>query len=475
MSGGDEARPRSARHAPGGHGGFVGVLANQAFLRLWLAQALSQTAQQTINFTLLIQVRRIIEERGIGGANTAVAILILTFATPPILFSALAGVIVDRSDKRRIMAGVNLGRACCIAGYLFVRPEWPLLGTLIYIYALCFTFSSIGQFFGPSEGSMIPLLVSKEQLISANALFSLTFIGSQLLGFVTLGPILTALLGLRTVYIVVVILYLFCMGLILSLPRVSRAGDAGVGAAGRTIRGDLREVVQYLARDPLLRKAIAYLTLANSAFLMLATLAPEFVVAVLKLPTSRLATVITPAGIGMVIGVIAVGRFGRRLNREVLLDRALIVVGILLLLFATLPSLLMRGVPGGGGGVLLLPGGLAPFFVRLGVGYIFAPPVSLTLLLAAGLGIVNAFIIVPSQTMLQERSTERIRARVLSAFFTTSNTVALIPILFAGILGDLFGVVRVLVMIALLLLTSGLLTERARLRRTRHASASSPG
>jgi MFS family permease len=334
--------PKIKGRAPTGRGGFVSVLANQAFLRLWLAQALSQTAQQTINFTLLIQVRRIIEASGLGGANTAVAILILTFATPPIFFSAIAGVLVDRSDKRLIMAGVNVGRACCICGYLFLQPDWPLFATLLYIYAICFAFSSIGQFFGPAEGSTIPLLVSREQLISANALFSLTFIGSQLLGFVTLGPILTALLGLRTVYIVVVILYLFCMGLILSLPRLSRAPREGADLAGRTILGDLREVVQYLGRDSLLRKAIAYLTIANSAFLMIVTLAPEFVIVALRLTADRLPTIIGPAGLGMVVGVITIGRIGRHLNREMLLDRALIAVSAILLGFAILPGVLDR-------------------------------------------------------------------------------------------------------------------------------------
>jgi predicted MFS family arabinose efflux permease len=327
-----------------------------------------------------------------------------------------------------------------------MRPEWPLFVTLIYIYALCFTFSSVGQFFGPAEGATIPLLVSRDQLISANALFSLTFIGSQLLGFVTLGPILTALLGLRTVYIVVVILYLFCMGLILSLPRLPSTPREAADIASRTILGDLREVVQYLGRDPLLRKAIAYLTIANSSFLMIAALAPEFVVDVLKLSTERLAIVITPAGIGMVCGVIVVGRIGRRLDREMLVDRALITISVLLLLFAIVPPFLTG---------------------RSGVdsGAVLTPAVAMAMVLATGLGVANAFIIVPSQTMLQERSNEQIRARVLSAFFTTSNAVALIPILFAGVLGDLFGVVRVLAVIALLALTGGILAERARRQR----------
>ncbi len=434
-----------------GQSGFVGVLANGAFLRLWMAQGISQTSQQTINFTLLIQVRQIAQQGSLLGTNTAVALLILCFATPPILFSALAGILVERADKRLIMAGVNVGRACCISGYLFLNPGWPILDTLLYIYALCFSFSTIGQLFGPSEGSTIPRLVAREQLISANALFSLTTIGAQLLGFVTLGPLLTQLLGLRTVYITVVILYIFCTILILTLPRKATARRPVEPGERHTIGGDLREVLGYLGRDPLLRKAIAYLTIANSALLMIFSLAPEFIVAILGLPANRLAAIITPAGLGMVCGTIAVGRFGRRLDREKMVDRALIAVSLFLLLFATVPTIVIA-------------------FTGAPNGTVATPAVLVAMTLAIGLGIGNAFIIVPSQTLLQERSTGQVRARVLSAFYTTSNTVSLIPTLFAGVLGDRFGVVRVLAAIALLALLGGLLAERARRRSTRVAA-----
>jgi MFS family permease len=445
----DALRPRRS--------GFVSVLANPAFLRLWMAQAISQTAQQTINYTLLIQVRRIIEAEGqLGLANTATATMVLMFAMPPIFFSAVAGVIVDRSDKRQIMAGVNLARALCIAGYLLLQPGWPLVATLIYIYALCFIFSSVGQFFGPAEGSTIPLLVSRDQLLSANSLFSLTFIGSQLLGFITLGPLLASYLGLETVYRIVVALYLFCAVLIFTLPKIVAARDAAA-VARRSMLGDIREVLVYIRNDRLLRKGIAYLTVANSAFLMLVTLAPEFVIAALNLTADRLPTIIGPAGLGMVIGVITVGRIGRHLNRERLLDRALIGVSVVLLCFALLPGALDRF-----SSVAIDPPGLSL-------------PVLVAMVLATGLGIGNAFLIVPSQTLLQERSNEQIRARVLSAFFTTSNAVALIPILFAGVLGDIFGVVRVLVAIALLTLAIGVAAERAHWRQGRQGQALDKG
>lgn len=435
--------PPAVDGARAARGGFAGILASAAFLRLWLAQALATTAQQTINFALLVQVRQSIEARGVGGGNTATSLLILAFTAPPILFSSPAGVLVDRSgNKRALMAGVHVARALCTAGYLLLRPDWPVLATLVAIYALCFTFSSVGQLYGPAEGATIPRLVARDQLIGANALFSMTYFGAQLAGFVFLGPLLTSLVELRTIYFGVVLLYGCCALLVLSLP-------AGLGARAdtrarprRALWDDLREVWRYIGRDRLLRKAIGYLTIANAAFFTIAALAPEFIIAVLGLPAGRLATVLTPAGLGTIAGTLLVGRVGRGADRETLADRALLAVSLLLLGLVAAPLALRQ---------FAAPGP-------------FPPAVVAAMVLAAGLGLANAFIIVPSQTLLQERSHEAIRARVLATFFTTSNAIALLPVLFAGLLGDLLGVVRVLLLIATLLFALGAGAEWRRSR-----------
>jgi hypothetical protein len=90
-------------------------------------------------------------------------------------------------------------------------------------------------------------------------------------------------------------------------------------------------------------------------------------------------------------------------------------------------------------------GGGPPIWVETVVAGIFA-----TLL-----GVCNAFILVPAQTILQERSHEHIRARVYATFFTISNTVSFVPIFFAAASADLFGVVQVLAIVALLLSAVG--------------------
>ena len=119
-------------------GGFVAVLRNQAFLRLWVIQGLSQTAQNMINFTLLIVVRNIVETQQLTQANTAVSLLVLAFSIPAVIFSPIAGVVVDRVNKRTVMLVSNALRVLGVFAFLALDPSWPAQVTLIAIYAITF-------------------------------------------------------------------------------------------------------------------------------------------------------------------------------------------------------------------------------------------------------------------------------------------------------------------------------------------------
>ena len=75
--------------------GVLGVLSNRRFLTLWLAQLATQVGGNMVIFGLAILVF------GKTGSNSAVSLLILTFLVPAVVFSAVAGVYVDRFDRRQ--------------------------------------------------------------------------------------------------------------------------------------------------------------------------------------------------------------------------------------------------------------------------------------------------------------------------------------------------------------------------------------
>ena len=116
-------------------------------------------------------------------SNTAVSILILTFLGPAVLFSAVAGVYVDRLDKRVVLVVTNVLRSLAFVALFLVGGNLPL------ILVLNVVISTITVFFGPAEAAMIPQLVPRRQLISANGVFTLTLNAAFAIGFALLGPI----------------------------------------------------------------------------------------------------------------------------------------------------------------------------------------------------------------------------------------------------------------------------------------------
>src|SRR5579884_1968200 len=270
------ARPDSIRN----------VLRNGPFLRLWLSQAFSQVGQNMINFALLLRVRDIIEVHHIRQANTAISLVILAFSLPAVLFGPLAGVVADRWNRRTEMVLIQLVRAGATLCFLLIRPQWQVATILAAHYLITFVFGIAGQFFAPAEGASIPALVPRTQLISANALFNLTFTAAQLIGFATVGPILVKVIGIDNVFGLTVGVFLICAVLDRSLPKMLHAPIEETEPIHpmRRLWEEIREGLVYIRRDPLLMKAIAQLTLAAATFLTVATLGPQFIVAVIGLP-----------------------------------------------------------------------------------------------------------------------------------------------------------------------------------------------
>lgn len=423
--------------------GFVEVLRNQAFRRLWLVQGLSQTAQNMINFSLLVMVREIVETQGLAQANTAISLLVLAFSSPAVIFSAVAGVVVERTNKRTVMIIANGLRALAVLAFIALDPGWPAVFTLTALYMITFFLGTVGQFFGPAQAAAIPSIVSPRELLSANALFNLTFTGSQVLGFATLGPLAIKLFGVEPTMVGILALYILTTGLAMLLPStppLPRPLSPGENQPFRQFAREAREGLVFILQRPVLIKAITYLTFATTTYLMIAALGPDFIATVLKLPREDIAYVVAPAGLGVLVGALIVNRVAQHIMPARLVDYGLTGAGISLTMFA-----------------LTEPVGRSLGFAEEGAGSLL---ILISIFWAACLGVSNAFILVPAQTLLQRGSPQHGLARVYATFFTISNIASFAPVLFAGAFADLFGVLTVMVIIAGILLATGLYNLR---------------
>jgi MFS family permease len=422
--------------------GFRTLLKKKNFLRLWLAQLLSMTILNASNYALLI----LIEEQ--THSTTLIGLAIISFSLPAVLFGAPAGVFIDHMQKRRVLWVSNCLRA--IATLLFIVSLLLNRGVLLPVYLLTFIISAIGQFFTPAEGASIPMLVTEDELTPALSLFNVTFMLSQALGFVLFAPIALSVLPTFTVfhiqfdaiiqlYMLIALLYLVCSILILSIPQHSFKSTPDENTSRAPISsetiGALHNMWQemwqgwrFIRTNKQLFQAVLQLSFAGVLLLVIGQLATPIVTELLGLRATAMAFVFAPAGIGLVIGSILIPRITQTLGRP----RA-IFIGIVTLTLVTLliPSL------------TILARFLAPTTWNSN------PLLSLTIALLMFIaGIALDFVNIPAQTTMQALSPDWIKGRVLSLQLVLYNALSIPIILFIGGLSDLYGIRRVLYLLA---------------------------
>lgn len=424
--------------------GEPSIWGNRHFLLLWLAQAISQTAQNAIWYGIVILVERL------SHSSTQLSIAILTLIIPSVIFGVLAGVYVDRWDKRTVLIATNLIRGTI--AFAYAAFALPLGLPLIALYGVNFLFSTVGQFFAPAESAMIPTLVARSRLLQANSLFHLTFTASQLIGLVVLGPLLAKVVGVDGLFISMAAAIVLCGALVWPLP--SSRGEhnpAQPTSEEEAIRGvwhDVRDIWRFVVRDRVVALSMVQWTIGAILGLVVATLVPGFAERLLHVRAEDAVFVMAPAGIGMVLGTALLNRWGDRLEKHFLSNVGLFTVATCLGLTGAL-AFVTEVVTSGNPPLVSMP--------LLGEVSVLVPPI-MALALIAGFGFVA--IMVPAQTLLQERAPVELRGRVFAVQLMLSNFASIVPLLLLGGLADLIGVDVTLALIGVLIAVAGGISVR---------------
>ena len=230
--------------------GYLPVLRNSNFLKLWVAQILSLMALQSLLLLALILIEEV-NQSSIQSAGVIVA-----FSLPAVIFGPIAGVVLDRVSKRTILVVSNLARVASQALLAFLaylginRGIDPLLFVAL-VYITIFVTSAIGQFFSPAEGSMIPLIVRREELMAANSLFTLTIVGIQVVALIVYVPIAVKSFGIFGAFVSLAVFYALATVLLWFLPadkvaaRVEKAAESAVQKGWEEIREGWRYVIDH--------------------------------------------------------------------------------------------------------------------------------------------------------------------------------------------------------------------------------------
>jgi MFS family permease len=427
----------------GAEPGALDVFRNRPFLLLWLSQLFTQVGANMVLFGLTVIVVKS------TGSSTANSLLILSFLAPAVAFSAVAGVYVDRLDKRWVLVATNLIRAGLSVVLYLVGANFLLL---LVVNVLI---STATVFFAPAEAAMIPQVVPRKQLIAANGVFTLTLNAAFAIGFALLGPLVATVLGPDVLILVVGFFYLvaagFCFTLPASPPGLAVNGD-GAGTTGADAEeamgstfGQLREGISFIRANPRISWSLVYLGIAASLVGVLGVLGPTFATQALGLEAEDFVVVVLPLALGIVMGILILNNFGHLLPRRRIIEGGLIALGIFLFLIAAAGpiSRWLQNAENATGLTSLS-----------GVTSLLA----IVIFVAALAGIAYAFVAIPAQTQLQEDLPEDVRGRVFGVLNMLVSTASFLPIIIVGPIADLVGTTIVIYVVAALIVLSGVLS-----------------
>jgi len=212
---------------------------NRNFRLLFIGQAISQLGDwfnAVAVYALLLDLT---------GSATAVAWMMIVQFLPIAIVGPMAGVVVDRVNRRRLMIAADLVRGGLILGLLLVRTAEQVW----IAYAVMALTVSASAFFEPARTATIPNITSDDELLPANVLASATWSAMLAIG-ASIGGLVTAVAG-RNVAFSINAASFFWSALFIALTRYDetlRPANAA-GLLALTGISDLVEGIRYVRRN----------------------------------------------------------------------------------------------------------------------------------------------------------------------------------------------------------------------------------
>lgn len=315
---------------------YRGLLRNRDFLFLWAGQMISAIGDWIIVAVLFAYVDQIS-----GGRSYAISLMMLSRFLPAVLLGFLAGVFIDRLDRKSTLILCDLARAVLVV-------MLPFAGNLFFICILVFIIETFTIIYGPAKDASIPDLVPVEQLTNANSLNMLTLyasmafgtsIAGSIIGFISwLGRVNPDFMGKidpnKAAFFVDSLTFIASAFLIyhISFRKISR--EKKVKMTTSQVRRDFREGFRYLWSQPLTR---AVLVLTLTCFLgggTIYVLSVGFVRYVLGGSGTTFMYILTTLLFGIMGGSLLAGVLKNRFRKEKVMGLAIAGFGVGVVLFS---------------------------------------------------------------------------------------------------------------------------------------------
>jgi MFS family permease len=364
--------------------GPFAIFRNRFFVYLWTGQLVSTIGDALTSLAAGI----IVFQR--TGSILNVGIMLMVSSVPTLVFGLIAGVFVDRFDRKMIMIVSVIIRAALVAA---IPISLSLSGDILWLYVIVLLSASVQQFFDPANDSVLPEIATDEELGAANSLMAIAQFGSTAIGFAMAG----LLIGINQdlVFYIDAGTFLFA-GLMIWLVTIRPLEVEERTTVGDVVR-NLAVGGRYILGTPILRSMSLLRTPVMVVFGLQNVLLLPFAITVLQATEFEYGLQEGFTSVGFVLGSLLMARYADRIREGSWLVLSFLGMGIASLAYALSSN------------------------VWLAIGLIGVT------------GILNAPSFVASRLINQRNTPREMRGRVFSTSYVIRDVVYLVGMGLAGL------------------------------------------
>jgi dTMP kinase len=319
---------------------FKDLLTHRPFARLLAAMTVSSLG----DWVGFIAVTAIVATIGGGTPLLAVAGVMIARTLPAFLFGPIAGTLVDRLDRKRLMIVADLARGAMYLSMVFFRELWA-------IYLLSFAIECLSLLWGPARDASLPNLVPRRQLTNANSLVLLSsyatlpiggavfaaltavsiWLGGRIPALAAQPESLALLLDAGT--------FLFSASMVAGIAIRTQPSHATERLTLSRVWHDTKDGISFLRENSLASAMTGGIVVAFGAVGAVLAIGPVFVQTTLGAGPSGWGLVVTAFGVGMGLGIATAGQAAKVIDREIVFVWSLIAAAAALFVLATMPNL----------------------------------------------------------------------------------------------------------------------------------------
>ena len=405
---------------------YVRLALNGSFSALWAGQLVSLFGDRIHQVALAAAVLIT------TGSPIASSFVFVAAFVPNLLFSPIAGTFVDRWDRKEVMIVSDLLRAATV-----LLIPIAIVTNILFVYPFVFLLTTISIFFRPARVAILPQIVEKDELVTANSALWIGETAADVVGFPLAGLFVVALgSAIPVAFWLDAATYVASAALISTMivhqpePEDEDVIPEALAADAPPARGpfgnfldELKAGYRFLRTEPTLFANTVQASVAQLTVGALTALMPTYALVVFGTSALGWEAVYTfiesSVGIGNLVGGFVIGLIGSGIAKGRLISGGYAIWGLVIVAFA-------------------LAGNLG-----------------LVLGIAFGMGITNMTFIIPSQALFQERTPAALMGRVVGFRFALVFGAMAIAMAVGGVLSAVIGVVPVIAMFGVITFAAG--------------------